>query len=231
MNRRNSKQHVGSRATLMRASTSGGDRQNRFHRPVLTYEASAGNVHSLPRGRANDDTMPPLRRNWSVSPPRCAAEMPRPNVCYGAHRDVSPLGSPITSRVQQCQNYLSGHEVGRKHTPFRDDVTDETVRNSSSPKAPKRTYSRPDELHLPDPYASDVSRTDPLTSLHRRHLMNLLSRGTHTVRAAVAFERPMLRRQNAVRKNLESVVNQPLQHAQETSTIEVRLGLVKSGQQ
>ncbi|KAL5454732.1 hypothetical protein PMIN07_007401 [Paraphaeosphaeria minitans] len=182
------------------ASAPGFDRRNRFDRSsVPNYEASATHTQALTHGRAEAVYMPPPSRNWSVSPPRCAAEMPRVNPDYEDHRDVSPLGSPIITRVQNRLDQSSGHDT------------------------PRITHTRPDELQLPDLPTSEMSTS------HGRHIVSLL-RGANAVRAVVAFERPVLHRQNAVRRSSLSVQSPRLQYVRETNTKEARLGLVRTGQ-
>ncbi|KAF9729924.1 hypothetical protein PMIN01_11857 [Paraphaeosphaeria minitans] len=206
------------------ASAPGFDRRNRFDRSsVPNYKASATHTQALTRGRAEAVYMPPPSRNWSVSPPRCAAEMPRVNPDYEDHRDVFPLGSPIITRVQSRLDQSSGHDVGKKHTPFQATSTDETTRTTSSPQTPRITHTRPDELQLPD------SPTSEMSTSHGHHIVSLL-RGANAVRAVVAFERPVLHRQNAVRRSSLSVQSPHLQYVRETNTKEARLGLVRTGQ-
>jgi hypothetical protein len=215
----NTREPVASRAASVRASPSEVDRQTRSRRPSAIY------AQPLLRGRAMTVSTSRPPRIWSVSPPRCAAEKPRRNIGHQDYRDVSPLGSPIRLRETNLRE-----EVGEKNDLFRDAITDETARDISFPKAPKRANTRPDELFLPELNASELHRTDTPHSSQRCGVMELIGRGTTLIRAAVAFEQPTLHRRNAVRKRslrLGNQESQPRAHpAQELDTIEVRLGLV-----
>ncbi|KAK7181982.1 hypothetical protein DPSP01_006214 [Paraphaeosphaeria sporulosa] len=211
--------------TATDSSSSEDKRRNRFNRLALASEPSNSHAEALPCGRVEAFYMQPPSRSWPVSPPRCAAEMPRVNPNYEDHRDVSPLGSPIVTHMQYRQHQSSGHGVGKNDLPFRAGVTDATSRAISAPTTPRRTYTRPDELQFPESPASEVPGS------HERHVVDLLNRGANVVRAAVAFEQPVLRRQNALRKPSVSVQSPRLRFAQEVNTKEARLGLVRTGQQ
>jgi hypothetical protein len=167
-------------------------------------------------------------RIGSVSPPRCAAEEPRRNIGHQEYRDVSPLDSLIRLRETDRREPPFGDEVGEKDDLGRDAITDETARDISFPKVPKRVNTRADELFLPKTHASEVHRANISLGPRRRGVIELIGHGTTLVRAAVAFEQPMLRRRNAVRKRplrLDKQEPQPRpHHAEEMETIEVRLG-------
>ena len=52
------------------------------------------------------------RRHCSVSPPRCVAEKPRPEVGYYDYSDVSPLASPVTVKPGiHCAKFATKNQV------------------------------------------------------------------------------------------------------------------------
>ena len=195
----------------------------------------------MPHGRVEiiPASYPP--RSWSVSPPSCAAEQPRPNIGYCEYYDVSPLSSPD---LTPHKTYTPEEKVGHNHALLPDSITDDGTCGISPQSLPTSPSVRPTELHFPEswvsevhrtntqPWVSDVHRTNTSCSSKRRNIAQLFDSGANAVRAVVALGRPKMQRRNAVRKRSMSPDSPqlPLERATETGTLELRLGLIGKGQ-